>query len=298
MTIKHEATLLIKSDLSRQEPQQNCGIVYALTIEEPHTPVIGWLNKDASLGEAIKYIQSLSVEKVFEVTFIPFVSKRKFAQAYPFLIPTITWKSNGDVSIDASITSRYRNRYLPQITTANRMTRDHPLFSQYADLTKGPDSFMDDIEHKEFTYNGGTYGKENWPKWHMWNDQLETIQMYRNTKRPKQNTIERRAWEWLVKEYGYKHQEDSPDGDEWRHWNNANYCKGNKRCTDLNRWHDWEKFVMENWIIGYFNNEETPKYELQRSIKNYLPDFDVDKIIGLINKTRRTQGWIDVYVYD
>ena len=185
MRIKHEATLLIRSNLSQQEPQQNCGIVYALTVEEPHTAVIGWLEKDASLGEAIKYIQSLSVEKVFEVTFIPFISKlRKFTEAYPFLIPMITWKSNGDVSIDASITSRYRNRYLPQITTANRITRDHPLFTQYADVTKGPDSIMDDIEHQDFTCNGGTCGKEKWPKWHMWNDQLETIQTYRNTNRP------------------------------------------------------------------------------------------------------------------
>ena len=297
MRITGDLKLSIRSDFPLQD---NCGIVYASSVEGPHGGVVGWLERDASLDEAKKYIKSLSGNKFFDVniTFVPFVSKQTFMEAYPFLIPTITWKTNGEVSIDASIDSKYRNRYLPQITTANPITRDHPLFTQYADVTKGPDSFMDDIEHKEFTYNGGTYGKENWPKWHMWNDQLETIQMYRNTNRPKQNTIERRAWEWLVKEYGYKHQDDSPHGNEWRDWNNANYCGGNNRCTDLNRWHDWEKFVMENWIIEYFENEETPKYEFKRSITKYLPDFDVDKIIGLINKTREAKGWGDVYVYD
>ena len=113
MRITGDLKLSIRSDFPLQD---NCGIVYASSVEGPHGGVVGWLERDASLDEAKKYIKSLSGNKFFDVniTFVPFVSKQTFMEAYPFLIPTITWKTNGEVSIDASINSKYRNRYLPR----------------------------------------------------------------------------------------------------------------------------------------------------------------------------------------
>ena len=159
-------------------------------------------------------------------------------------------------------------------------------------------------EHKLFIYGGGTYKHGlNMPSGWAWNSKINGgkggVVEVRGEERPRDGTALRAAWElYMVHEYDYKHETSGPGTTEWRKWNKDNYKfkgKGNGRCTDEHKYRQWETFVMEQWMIEYFQRTERPKKAGRLDGCRPRWNFQQYEMLKQINTVRTEKGWPEVH---
>ena len=100
----------------------------------------------------------------------------------------------------------------------------------------------------------------------------------------------------MVHKYDYKHETSGPGTKDWREWNDDNNHfkdKGNRRCTNKHNYRQWEAFVMEQWMIEYFQTTEKPKRS--GSLLRAHWDFHLNEMLKKINAVRTKKGWPEVH---
>ena len=252
-------------------------------------------------GKANAYINSTCVPSTVRITFIPCDSKEQYQREHPSCKLVITFHEDGGITFDESIRNGNINRYLPQITRENPLTLDHPHFRDYCEMEQSKDSRMTKDQHKLFIYGEGTGNHGiNMPRGWAWNSQINGgkggVQEIRSEERPPDKTALRAAWEYMVHKYDYKHETSGPGTKDWREWNDDNNQfkdKGNRRCTNKHKYRQWEAFVMEQWMIEYFQTTEKPKRS--GSLLRAHWDFHLNEMLKKINAVRTKKGWPEVH---
>lgn len=256
-------------------------------------------------GIANTYINSTCVPQTVRITFSPCDSKEQYEREHPSCQLVITFHEDGSISFDESIRNENINRYLPQITRDNPLTLRHPHFQDYCEMKQSEDSHKTKDQHKLFIYGGGT-GKHglNMPSGWGWHSQINGgkggVVEIRSRERPRDKTVLRAAWEYMVHKYDYKHENETsgPGTIDWRKWNKDNYKfknKGNGRCTDEHNYRQWETFVMEQWMIEYFQKTERPKQAGPLYGSRQRWDFHLNEMLEQINAVRTEKGWPEVH---